>query len=414
MKNLKFFLRKQGKSDPVIVMQVFDARFEGRKFMYSTGHHIDPGKWDKKRERARDSKSMNDFLEHLVSQVKAFMDQRLQSKTLTRKSLKEHLINSLRDDQEFQLTGEVNEIWSTWEEIINTTRTSTGKAITPLTKQQKKQTLKTVKAFVKAKSYPLSFNNIDLKFYHKFDLYLIDQGMAGNTRGKHFKEIKSILREAAERDIPVNPSYLKKAWKVIKEDSESVFLDIIEIRKIFDCKKVLPQDIPHRDIFVMACFVGARHSDWPKINPENEVIENGKSILRYRQMKTGVIVHVPIHSAVKAIWSKYNKMPRVITNQKFNDALKRIAKAAKLGTCIINGQEVEKADYVTTHTARRSFATNAYLSKSLDVHQIMRCTGHKTESSFLKYLKLDGRDYAAMAAESKFFTEDWSLLRKAL
>jgi hypothetical protein len=133
MKNLKFFLRKQGKSDPVIVMQVFDARFEGRKFMYSTGHHIDPGKWDKKRERARDSKSMNDFLEHLVSQVKAFMDQRLQSKTLTRKSLKEHLINSLRDDQEFQLTGEVNEIWSTWEEIINTTRTSTGKAITPLT-----------------------------------------------------------------------------------------------------------------------------------------------------------------------------------------------------------------------------------------------------------------------------------------
>jgi len=44
---------------------------------------------------------------------------------------------------------------------------------------------------------------------------------------------------------------------------------------------------------------------------------------------------------------------------------------------------------------------------------IMKCTGHKTEESFKKYLKLDGIDYAQIASESKFFTEDWTLLKIA-
>jgi hypothetical protein len=69
----------------------------------------------------------------------------------------------------------------------------------------------------------------------------------------------------------------------------------------------------------------------------------------------------------------------------------------------VNGTVMEKATLISTHTARRSFATNAYLSKSLNVYQIMQCTGHKTESSFLKYLKLNGKDFAVQAAGSKFF-----------
>jgi hypothetical protein len=66
---------------------------------------------------------------------------------------------------------------------------------------------------------------------------------------------------------------------------------------------------------------------------------------------------------------------------------------------------VEKKDLLSTHTARRSFATNAYLSRSMQVYEIMNCTGHKSESSFLKYLKLDGMDHAKLAANSKFFND---------
>jgi integrase len=117
-----------------------------------------------------------------------------------------------------------------------------------------------------------------------------------------------------------------------------------------------------------------------------------------------------VHPIVRSLLNKYRDTPpKVITNQKFNEALKIIGAKARLGKISIGGKIVEKKDELTTHTARRSFATNAYLSKSMTVYEIMNCTGHKSESSFLKYLKLDGLDFAKQAAESKFFN-DFALL----
>ena len=40
-----------------------------------------------------------------------------------------------------------------------------------------------------------------------------------------------------------------------------------------------------------------------------------------------------------------------------------------------------------SHTARRSFTANAYLS-GVPTISIMKMTGHKTESSFMKYIKI--------------------------
>jgi integrase len=52
-----------------------------------------------------------------------------------------------------------------------------------------------------------------------------------------------------------------------------------------------------------------------------------------------------------------------------------------------------KADLICSHTARRSFATNAY-KKGLPISSIMQITGHKTESSFRKYIQLSGKEHA--------------------
>ena len=93
--------------------------------------------------------------------------------------------------------------------------------------------------------------------------------------------------------------------------------------------------------------------------------------------------------------------------------MKTIGGKAELGTVVINGSAVDKGSEISTHTARRSFATNAYLSRTLDVHQIMKCTGHKSESSFLKYLKLNGKDFAMEAADSKFFNDKTWEIKKS-
>jgi integrase len=414
MKNFKFFLRKQGKSDPVIVFQIFDARFKGRKFMYSTGIHSAPADWDKKKEQSK-LYHINKHLRFISDTARGYLEQRVRNSTLSRKDLKEYLVSQLKDEAAESAVRriEFEEIWTIWEHIISTSKNTKGEPISEGTKKQKRQTLKMVKKYAAEKGLSLTLSSLTIKFYHAFDAWMIEKELQPNTRGKHHKEVKAILREADDRDIPASRDYAKKSWKVIKTSPESVFLNTLEIKKVFNIPdaKLTPEDRIHRDIFVMACFVGARHSDWNKIKPENVIKEDKTELLKYKQTKTGDIIYVPIHSAVRIIWAKYPKFPKVISNQKFNDAVKRIAEAAELGTCVVNGKIVEKWTMVTTHTARRSFATNAYLSKEMEVRQIMHCTGHKTEESFKAYLKLDGRDYGKLAAESKFFTEEWSALK---
>lgn len=252
----------------------------------------------------------------------------------------------------------------------------------------------------------VSFETIDMNFYHSFDSYMKEMPLCGNSRGRHFKEIKAMLREAMDRDIKVNLSFQKKSFKVIRNATDNTYLNDDELKKILHLK--LPPALEvHRDIFIMACFIGARYSDWKQIRKSFIVTENGRDLLKLTQTKTGDIVHIPVHPVVALILNKYNgEPPRVISSTKFNKALKTICSDAKLGNVVIDGVEVEKWTEISTHTARRSFATNAYLSKSLDVYQIMKCTGHKTEASFLIYLKLNGKDYAMQAAESKFFNND--------
>ena len=64
----------------------------------------------------------------------------------------------------------------------------------------------------------------------------------------------------------------------------------------------------------------------------------------------------------------------------------------------------DKWELVTTHTARRSFATNAYKS-GIPSLKIMMITGHTTESSFLRYIKITGEENAISMAGEQFFID---------
>jgi integrase len=293
--------------------------------------------------------------------------------------------------------------FKTWESIIDSTKNSNGIPITQGTKRSKTQTLNLLREFSKSEKFELSFENIDMNFYHQFDQYMCRLGLSGNSRGKHFKEIKAIMREADDRGIKINNSFQKKSFRVIRAKPDNVYLNENEIKKIF-LLNLSPAQAKLRDIFVMAAYSGLRHSDWDQLRTENIVTERSMQMLRIQQKKTKDVVYIPIHSAVRQILEKYKENPPKVA----------ICKKADLGLVTIDGKSFEKWKLVSTHTARRSFATNAYLSKSMDVYQIMNCTGHKSESSFLRYLKLDGRDFAIQAAESKFFKDDtWTSMKIA-
>jgi integrase len=124
--------------------------------------------------------------------------------------------------------------------------------------------------------------------------------------------------------------------------------------------------------------------------------------------KTKQSVIIPLHPTVKAILEKYDyQLPPAISNQKFNDYLGEVCEDAKINEPytkyitragereVITG---EKHKFITSHSARRTFATNAFKRK-ISPLLIMSITGHKAEVEFIKYLKVTADERAEMFAE---------------
>ena len=65
-------------------------------------------------------------------------------------------------------------------------------------------------------------------------------------------------------------------------------------------------------------------------------------------------------------------------------------------------QTVSKHTLISAHTARRSFATNAFIAGVPPI-QIMKLTGHKTEASFMKYIKISNEENAKQLQMHSFF-----------
>ncbi len=254
----------------------------------------------------------------------------------------------------------------------------------------------------------LTFEKIDIDFYYSFIDYLskpkkvktkngkskLVSGLSNNTIGTRIKILKTFLSEAASIGIHVPNDYTKKSFKKPSEETSSIYLNLTELNLLYN-KSGLPLYLEQvRDLFIIGCYTGLHFSDLTQIKKEN--ISDDETIKIICQ-KTNTKVVVPLHPKVKKILEKYNyKLPQPPTNQKFNDYIKLVAEMTKINEPVkiernigrknVN-QTIEKFSLVTSHTARRSFATNAFLM-GVPINSIMRITGHKTESTFLKYIKM--------------------------
>ena len=111
---------------------------------------------------------------------------------------------------------------------------------------------------------------------------------------------------------------------------------------------------------------------------------------------------------VISIFNKYDgKFPSPVYKSAFNRQIQRCAMIAGINdTIYINvtkGGKVEqeatpKWKLVSSHTARRSFATNLY-KKSHNSLMVMKFTGHTTEENFLKYICIDDEEMVELARE---------------
>lgn len=299
----------------------------------------------------------------------------------------------------------------------------TGRTLVYNNIQQYKATEKHLREFAKLeRKNDYLFSQINYDFYNRFVDYLqkpipakdnkgkvilnedgtpklLKQPFTQNSVGKHIKILKVMLNEAKNNDADTSKFY------VYTEDVDNVYLNEAELKQLKDYDFAAAPHLERvRDWFLLLAWTGSRFSDLEKIDKSN--IKNG--MITYRQKKTNTSVTIPLHPVVNEILQKYNfQMPEVITNQRFNEYIKEVCKAAKIEslesfTRTVGGKLVTetmpKYELVSSHTCRRSFCTNMYL-RGLDTLMIRSISGHKTEKSFLKYIKVSQQQHAEMMAK---------------
>jgi integrase len=298
---------------------------------------------------------------------------------------------------------------------------SRGKDKSPNTLKSYKTTQMHLEGYMSKVKRKLDFEDITLDWYMKFTTYLKKEKLSPNSIGKQIKNIKAFMAMANKLTFRVdgekffyttNKEY--QGFGVTNNPADAVYLNEAEIMQLykFDLSNNKRLEAV-RDLFVFGCWVGLRFSDYSQIKPENIIKMDGETYIRIMTKKTGELVVIPCNPIVLEIFSKYkkskNRLPKRISDQKFNTYIKEAARMAGLTDTgrLLTKSKLELCDCISSHTARRSFATNYYL-EGFPVIDLMKATGHRSEKSFLRYIRITKEQAAKRMAEFNR-KKNWSL-----
>lgn len=276
-------------------------------------------------------------------------------------------------------------------------------------------TFKTINDDKVIKALPvLNFSDINLEFYDELQSYLGDQGLKVNYLGGQVKYIKKFMNESLSEGLHSNLTYKHKEFvkQTAKADNVSLSFEQLEALQDYDFSDNLSYDNA-RDLFLVGCWTGLRYSDYSRLTKAN--LNNG--FIDILTKKTNKQVVIPILKPLKEILSKYKKsdtgFPRAISDVKLNKYIKDICRIvgeevdksflkeeSVTDTSINGGAAVKVAFYkrVSTHTGRRSFATNA-VRLNIPKSVIMQISGHTTEKAFDTYVGIKSREMASILGD---------------
>jgi integrase len=462
----QFILGRQNKNGECPITYRFNLY--GKRFIYGTGKKIFPELWDMERQRPTENKDLINQYKAIEPQIKTELSNissrlvkiiDVSSAFVEPKLLLKEVVDfdKLKIDFNEKLKIEVkrtktrppapeNEqttppyISDIIKDYVNGIINGSKLIKTPLSKRGQRYDHETIKAYITFRNtykefedhqeHKYSVIDINSEFENELNGFFNDvkeytQGM----KGKMIKSLKVVINDFIEiqRTKIFNASKMgiKTALSIedlFHIDSElrrilkptyqtlNIYLNEDDMRLLYE---VDLSGISHldraRDIFLVGCYTGLRHSDYSRINTHH--VKNNVIDIITKKGNANIKVTIPIRPELRQILDKYeNKIPKM-TPQKLGLYIKQVGKMAGINDEIeiktTKGNKIDsivkrKYELITTHTARRSAATNMYYS-GIPVKDIMKITGHKKMETFEKYIIKDTARTNTTFSESPFF-----------
>ena len=372
--NIRFNRKKKLDKNGLASIQL-ELRLSGKRKFVDTHIKSSPEFWDCSKNRFKslhpNSIKLNQRLNQILTDYEEFELSFLNSK-------KPFFINMFDDVYKKNEVVNFNEFFK--KELCNST-------LSTATKKSHQSTLNRLNEF----NSDIGFGNISFEFLHDFERFLRSEKcdikyknqpskkLGQNTIHKYFKNIKTYVNLAINKDLIDIHSYPFRKFKVKKIDGEKQFLTPFEIENIENC--ILKDDLQKyqlaKDLFLFSVYTGLRYSDVMSLQKINIVLTNGETWIIKKAEKninnTEIPVKIPIQTlfngkALKII-SKYSILgePNIFptaSNQYLNRCLKEISSVSKVFKPI------------TFHSARHTTATYL-LYKGANLTTVQKILGHK-------------------------------------
>lgn len=255
----------------------------------------------------------------------------------------------------------------------------------------------------------LPIDKLEAKDIRAYQNKLVSSGITRNAVATYNAMLLGALRKAKEAGLHSNSEVENRSLTFKKEKLEHhVFYTVDELVRLY--RTDFGDRVNRiRDIFVFNCFTCLRHSDY--FNNDYRECIIGNNIVIKTQKKNSKVV-IPLHPIVKEILERYNYYLPKVERSTLAKNLKAMMEEAGFTDKVLFSRTVggvKKTEYKTraeltsTHTARRCFATNAFLA-DMPLDQIMKVGGWKSVDSFARYLRSSGEQIADLVAKSPFFS----------
>lgn len=385
--------------------------YRGKRLRYITGEKVLPSAWDFNKQRAKATGKNPHYVD---------LNQRLNKlESLTIEIFRETNFGNI-DPVAFGKVldirmgyapiEEAEQVLPTLLEFIETAYQERKKQ--PNAKEGTLSVIRKVKNhlanYSAEKRVKLEFADITQKFFYDFKAWLFapPRNLQTNYVHKIFSVLKMFMQDAKRRGYHSNEAF--EAFKIKKEKTSKIALTFSELETLYELDLSNEPRLQRvRDLFLIGAYTGLRFSDFSRIQPEHLVYHDGKKMLEIVTQKTGEPVTIPVLPILESILESYQYRVPKISSQKMNAYLKELGQKVFADQKILvtnsaggrrQEKTVEKWEKLSTHVARRSFATNFY-EGGVKANSIMKITGHSTERAFREYICIDGKTSALDFAE---------------
>jgi len=435
--NINFFL-KDKKATKTAILSIM--RYKGQRYKLSTGISVEVTYWDAATHRARNTR---DYPDHETINIK--LEQwEAAAKTLFNEARIKNTIPALDEIKQQCNPKAIKQAPATPTDLfIPQMRHYADTAnLKPRTRLFYGTTANILAKYEAAHRTRLTFADINIDFYNSLRKWVnatpreTKEGQppryyAANTFGNFIKHIKAVMTATGPdgEKLHATTDYHHRKFVKTTEEADTIYLNAAELASLraavinYETVSLINPNLPRkhialkveaisktRNLFLIGCYTALRISDFSRLERYN-IGDKYIRIKPRKGVKKNDDVVIPIHPVIHEILAAGFDLSQKMSDQRFNQHLKELAQLAGITKPVTvvrteGGKQIsrtlEKWQLVSSHTARRSGATNMYLA-GIPTISIMKITGHKTERSFMRYIRISQEENARLIATHPYF-----------